>query len=255
MSESKARNEATNILKKACITKPNEIPLEDLILFLDGPEVILEDLNEYEGKFMSFGSSSIIKINDKIKIEGRKRFTLAHELGHFILHKNKGYINCTYNDFLDWYGRKEIETEANYFASELLMPSDIFNNYSKGKKFSVNFLKETANDFNTSLTSTAIRFVQEGYDPIFLICSKDNKILWKQANKDFNFFIDFKKLVKIPNTSVTFEKIYKGITYEDSQEIDPANWLINDKYNKFKFYEDSISIDNYGYTLTFISVR
>ncbi len=255
MSESRARNEAINIIKKASITKPNELTLEELILFLDGPEVVYEDINEYEGKFMSSGNSSIIKINNKIKTEGRKRFTLAHELGHYILHRNKGFINCTISDFLDWYGGKKIETEANYFASEILMPSEIFSRLTKGKRFSLVFLKELANDFNTSLTSTSIKFAQEGYDPILLICSSNQKIIWKQKNKDFNFFVDFKKLIEIPNTSVTYEKKIKGIVYNDSQEIDPVNWFIEDKYNEFKFYEDSIDLEYYGYTLTFISVR
>jgi len=255
MNEAGARNKAKHILEQACITKPNELSLEELILFLDGPEIVFEDMVEYEGKFMSLGNSSIIKVNSKIKNEGRKRFTLAHELGHFILHRNKGFINCKINDLFDWYGRKQIETEANYFASEILMPTEIFNRLTKGKRFSLNLLKELADSFNTSLTSTAIRFVQEGYDPIFLICSKDQKILWKQVNKDFNFFIDFKNLKEIPNTSVTFEKISKGIQYDDSQEINPMDWLIEDKNNEFKFFEDSIDLEYYGYTLTFISVR
>ena len=125
MSLEKAKNEAINIVKKAYITKPNELTLEEIILFIEGPQVVFEDLSGCEGKFISIANSSIIKINSKIKNEGRKRFTIAHELGHYILHKNKNYINCTMEDFYDWTGRKQIETEANYFASELLMPSEI----------------------------------------------------------------------------------------------------------------------------------
>lgn len=56
----------------------------------------------------------------------RKVFTIAHELGHFILHdKNEQFRVDKYN-----YNSNESEaleeTEANYFAASLLMPKDKF---------------------------------------------------------------------------------------------------------------------------------
>jgi Zn-dependent peptidase ImmA (M78 family)/DNA-binding XRE family transcriptional regulator len=46
----------------------------------------------------------------------RKKFTLAHELGHIVLHSFK--INNRYSE-------KEMEEQANEFASEFLLPSNI----------------------------------------------------------------------------------------------------------------------------------
>lgn len=64
--------------------------------------------------------------NDKARQE-RQRFTLAHELGHFVLHRNShASFNCdketiyTGADTL-----KLIEREADEFASNLLMPGDL----------------------------------------------------------------------------------------------------------------------------------
>lgn len=255
MSLEKAKNEAINIVKKAYITKPNELTLEEIILFIDGPQVVFEDLSGCEGKFISIANSSIIKINSNIKNEGRKRFTLAHELGHYILHRNMNYIKCTIEDFYDWTGRKQIETEANYFASELLMPTDIFFEQTKNKSFSVGFLKEIAQYFDTSFTSTAIKFVECGEDPVFLICSRDGVIQWKKANKNFRFFIDFKNLKKIPQESVTYEITHQLASYSDPQEVDPRYWLIKDEDHEFTFYEDMVNLEMYGYTLTFIFVK
>lgn len=48
----------------------------------------------------------------------RNRFDNAHEFGHVVLHKNLSREEC------DYIGHKEIERQANYFASCLLMPSD-----------------------------------------------------------------------------------------------------------------------------------
>jgi Zn-dependent peptidase ImmA (M78 family) len=54
----------------------------------------------------------------------RKRFTLAHELGHFLLHPQKEKFRLdTYNYSLDSEESME-ESEANYFAASLLVPKD-----------------------------------------------------------------------------------------------------------------------------------
>jgi hypothetical protein len=51
----------------------------------------------------------------------RKRFTLAHELGHVLIPWHRGSL---YDEFTDSQSeRGEMEGEANRFASELLMPS------------------------------------------------------------------------------------------------------------------------------------
>ncbi|MBT9130574.1 MAG: hypothetical protein DDT40_00808 [candidate division WS2 bacterium] len=47
-----------------------------------------------------------------------KQFTLAHELGHFTLHQYKFYL-CGLS------GTSKEEEEANYFASELLVPGNL----------------------------------------------------------------------------------------------------------------------------------
>ena len=55
----------------------------------------------------------------------RKRFTMAHELGHFVLHKDKIDRCGSISDSEEYDGiTKEEETEANAFAAETLMPED-----------------------------------------------------------------------------------------------------------------------------------
>jgi len=63
-------------------------------------------------------------------VENRKRFTLAHELAHVVIPWHTGHIldNITDHngdlDFAYWV----MESEANAFASEFLMPSDYMEN-------------------------------------------------------------------------------------------------------------------------------
>lgn len=63
--------------------------------------------------------------------ESRKRFSIAHELGHYILHSNKSkgiFIDkLMFRKNIKLYSKKEekIEAEANYFAANLLMPKSL----------------------------------------------------------------------------------------------------------------------------------
>lgn len=64
----------------------------------------------------------------------RKRFTIAHEIGHYISFLKKSYSeeqlknNTSHEDYAISYRKKDVcskaETEANQIAAEMLMPED-----------------------------------------------------------------------------------------------------------------------------------
>lgn len=97
--------------------KPNE-PVRDICNLLEGNGIIIVELNAIE-KFdgVSFQSDSgypVIVLNKNFSND-RKRFTIAHELGHLLMHSID-------NPAIPEYRKKELENEANTFASEFLMP-------------------------------------------------------------------------------------------------------------------------------------
>lgn len=62
----------------------------------------------------------------------RQRFTMAHELGHYFLHKDtEGELEDTILFRSEGYGDKGIESEANKFAAQLLMPESEFRKLVK----------------------------------------------------------------------------------------------------------------------------
>lgn len=71
------------------------------------------------------GFSIVVRKSDSVP---RKRFTVAHEIAHFILHKEKldgGVVDdALYRSGL---GNKE-ETEANRLAADILMPYSLIKN-------------------------------------------------------------------------------------------------------------------------------
>ena len=57
----------------------------------------------------------------------RDRFTIAHELGHYVLHYlyRRQFLNDPITELVaQRYGASDVEREANQFAAAFLMPSD-----------------------------------------------------------------------------------------------------------------------------------
>lgn len=79
-------------------------------------------------------SRPTIIINSKIALT-RRRFTKAHELGHFFIPWHIGTVVChsRFDLYFDDYMYREIEAEANRFASELLMPRKWLKQMLKNK--------------------------------------------------------------------------------------------------------------------------
>ena len=106
-----------------------------------GLRIIVDEDLGYSGNKEILGkisfSSPCVYISPKLKNESHRwRFTLAHEIGHFILHTeilSKIYMEAIdteasiNNDIiLDNKSLKRIELQANIFASALLMPEKSF---------------------------------------------------------------------------------------------------------------------------------
>lgn len=74
-----------------------------------------------EELFDKYESNRVIVVNLS-DCASRRRFTIAHELAHYLLHKKDADILYAHRDAGQNGG---IEQEANIFASNLLMPEDL----------------------------------------------------------------------------------------------------------------------------------
>lgn len=99
-----------------------------------GFTVVNADLGEKDDGFIAITSDfKLIAVNAKRSLEW-KRFIIAHEFGHYVLHpvKGKDYL---YRKRENVKGKNETENAADYFAAALLMPVKSFREeYKKLKK-------------------------------------------------------------------------------------------------------------------------
>lgn len=142
------------------ITAPDELVLEDLAFAL-GVAVLEGRLDSADARLIRAGNKGLIRVKADIPEQGRKRFALAHEIGHWVLHEKVSQVlSCISEDMVARYKSSAPEAEANAFAAELLMPERHYRGKAAGGDPGPALLKALAGYFKTTLTATAVRFVE-----------------------------------------------------------------------------------------------
>jgi len=248
-----AKKEAEIITKQFCITKPEQIELEAIAAFYD--VYCREDVIEgSDARIQIRGDKAIVTINSAIPEPERKRFGLAHEIGHFILHREKANTyDCTNRDFLTWYKESSNEPQANVFAAELLMPERIFSPLISNCQPSFRIIKSLATLFRTSLTATAFRFVELNKNPCALICVQEAKLSWRCWSDLFHQRI-------LPRGTDIDQCCYAGTYFldgvrppEEPQTVPPIVWLDTpDLVQGYRLYEQAVCMPSYRTVLTLL---
>jgi hypothetical protein len=98
--------------------------------------------------------------------EGRGAFTLAHELGHYYIDEHRHWMEENPGKSLPSLLFSSLakdaphEREADYFASNLILPRPSFRARVRAPAPSADIILDTADYFRCSITSTAIRFCE-----------------------------------------------------------------------------------------------
>ena len=100
----------------------------------------------------------VIRVNKNQNIR-RQRFTVAHELGHYMMHRNKSE-SFTDEVFFRTEKKDAIEYRANEFASQLLMPEERVRRAIAGGDRNLGKLSER---FNVSSAAMKARVQELGY--------------------------------------------------------------------------------------------
>ncbi len=142
----------------------------------------------YDGYLMRVGSAFGIMVNSAIKSEARKKFTIAHELGHYELDliKNPQHT-CLIKENNHFAESRQEELDANRFAVELLMPSHIFIlDMNEQKKVGLAAIDALSAKYRTSFTSTAIRYARFSPHTCAVVISQDRRIKYFAYSKAFS---------------------------------------------------------------------
>jgi len=163
------------LLQELGVTEPADIDLEAIAHYL-GVRVRTRPLDGCEARIIGVGDQAIITVNAHSPPR-RKRFSIAHELGHWKHHRGQSLV-CRVDDYRPD-NRISPERIADRYAADLLMPPYLFGPaVQKQGKLTFKAIAALADAFDTSLTSTAIRAVEANHSPAVLVCHGQTGRRW-----------------------------------------------------------------------------
>jgi hypothetical protein len=158
---------AERLLQDLGITEPKEIDLEAIAFHL-GARVRYRRLEGCEARIIGCNDKAIITICEDCTPK-RKRFSLAHEIGHWTHHRGQTLV-CRVEESQP-NSSLSPERVANSFAADLMMPWFLFDPAARAyPKLNFKTVSTISGIFEASLTAAAIRLVEGGHSPAVLVC-------------------------------------------------------------------------------------
>jgi hypothetical protein len=154
-----------------------------------GIEVHEGELDQCDGALLRLGGTALILVSRKCAYDSRKRFTVAHELGHFYIPShNSPEFRCTEAEIANYRSVRIREREANGFASELLLPASELQKALKEPP-SIQVVSDLAQSYGTSMMATAVKVVQATCESVAVVLSSRGRIEWAVRSRSFPFSI------------------------------------------------------------------
>ena len=214
-------------------------------------------------------SGGIIFLDDSVGIfyatdivsEGFRRFTVAHELGHYFLagHPEEilksAPIHISKAGFSQ--GSSSIELEADHFASGLLMPTKLVSNVIGRSRVGLDAILALGQHAECSLTASAIRSAECCDYPMAIVVSSGDKVAYaflSDSFKKLDKLTALRKGVPLP-TSHTREfnrnpnNVSSALTVCGQTTL--ADWFSCAR--RLPLDEEVIGLGGYGFTLTVLS--
>lgn len=234
------------------------LALECASLFqLPDPIVRVEaaDIRGFEGGlFKTDEAAWTILYNQSLTSAGRIRFTKAHELGHYVLHRAvQDAFECSAKDMLEWTrAEKAIESDADKFASYLLMPLHDFR-AQVTSDVDLLVLSACAERYGVSLTAAILQWLSYTEEKAVLVMSRDGFIDWSSASepafKAGAFFASRKSTIEVPASSLASNQ---QVAHEKEGELIPASVWFPHADSTMQVREMKLSAEQYDCILTLL---
>mgnify|MGYP001373193202 CR=1 FL=1 len=150
------------------VEEPGHIDIR-AVAFEFGLEVQFAPLTSCEARIVGDGDRGIITIRQGSH-RLRQRFSIAHEIGHWVFHRGKALV-CTRSDIGEgWEIGRLREKIADEFAGKLLLPDFLLlPRARKIRRLTFGEITKVATEFRVSKSATARRLVELDLFPAVLV--------------------------------------------------------------------------------------
>lgn len=231
-----------HLLTDLGISEPEEIDIEAIAYYV-GATVIDRKLDGCAARIVGKDDKAVISVDPRVN-KGRRRFSIAHEVGHWMRDRGKTVVSCQQQDFRRPWGyeyRKDPESMANEYASDLLLPSFMFKPATQNRPMTFDTVEKLSEKFTTSRTATAIKLVQCGSFPTILVCHSKKARKWYTRGEDIPDYLHPHRGLS-PDTNA-FALLY-GSEERFSRPLvsDAYTWINWPSCEGYKIHEHSIKV-------------
>jgi Zn-dependent peptidase ImmA (M78 family) len=233
------------------VRKPEHIDLE-AIAGARGAHVVYRRLDGCAARLVAAGDRAVISVamDDNL---GRRRFSLGHELAHWMQDAQRTSFKCTSTDIGPQNAEaKTIEADANSFASQLILPDYLVWRWVGDRKPSLDLANAMGSDFQASLTASALKLLQRAKLPTAITCHDQRRLKWSRRSRDFS--TDFYILNELHQDTIAFEMAFgsvKGLSRPKRESA--SRWVSGPGAFRMDVWSQSIKLPE-GSVLTMISV-
>ena len=248
--ERAAEKRADQLISQLAISDVEDLDVE-AIAMTQKALVVYGGLSGAEARLSRSPRLSFIRVNDAIPESGRKRFAIAHELGHLLLQDGSQLALCSDRELIGFYTNSPEELEANAFAASLLMPAALFGPLCRSVKPTLKAIGEMADRFQVTLTAACGRYLQFSPHRCCLVVSKDGRIKYHRKTNEFGYFITLREELKSATYAADYfrgEPLPSGM-----QSVEATAWLEGARIDSSKMIkEDSVAMPAYNSVLTLL---
>ena len=242
------------------------VPIEALAIQLGITDIQELSGDGYQGGLITTDTKSkgVILVNDKLQ-PGRRRFTIGHELGHFLIptHRPTGTDRflCSFEDMLAndrkaFDQRMRWEAEANRFAALILIPPHLFRKEVNAKRDgNLKQIIEFARRYGVSKESAGRAYVDFRDDPVALLIIHEGRLLRSYRRRDDFPFISVPWGTAIPRGSLLLRKTHPISSVSEIEETDAAVWLDVSRGSRPPTVFEQVHQQQNGYAMVLLTIE
>lgn len=216
------------------------------------------------GAFIYHKGHFVILISEKCPTVGHERFSFAHELGHFHLRGHLERIHCDgaahFTESLNPRGQR-LEEEANFFASELLMPRQGVEKLISRRNPGLASVMAISEACRTSIVSSALRYADCSEVPAAVVQSDGQSVSFARLSQDLWQTPSFRRNrpfnnTPVPNQSATADLANNPSNIRSRNQYSkkvPATRWFPDAPAHFELHEEARGLGRYGQILTVLT--
>lgn len=142
-----------------------------------------------DGYLICQNGKKIILVNSQITNRHRQNYVIAHELGHFLLHRSQLYSCDHISEAVNQNVNSQYqESEANAFATELLIPHTELAKQIPIGPITFSDIFRIADSFDVSVTHAAMQAVMaSNSESEVLICYDGQKRKWYKSAHRYTY--------------------------------------------------------------------